>query len=330
MDFQTYQSAGVDVHKAESFVGRLKRLARRPEHDALWPAAGGYAAVYPVSEHQAVALTTDGVGTKLLVACELRRHDTIGIDLVAMCANDLICVGARPDVFLDYYATGKLEDDQSDALIAGIIAGCDQAGMILAGGETAEMPDLYQSEHYDIAGFALGQLSRSRLITGDSIKAGDWVIGVASSGIHSNGLSLARKVLPRGSSTYEQLLIPTLIYVRPVNELLAAEHRFIRGIAHITGGGWRNLFRLNPGAGYFIDNPLPVPPVLEQISSAVSEEEMYKTFNMGMGLCLIVEPNDRAVIETFRSHGFAAERVGYVTDDALTLTIKDSSVVIKG
>src|SRR5262249_14728288 len=171
--------------------------------------------------------------------------DTLGIDLVAMCANDLVCVGATPTVFLDYFATGTLDDDIADGLIAGIVEGCDQAGMILAGGETAEMPGLYRQGHFDLAGFAVGNVTKDRLITGDKVRAGQTVIGMASSGIHSNGLSLARKVLPDDQDTMEKLLTPTIIYSSAVSSALAVHASNITGIAHITGGGWRNLFRLN-------------------------------------------------------------------------------------
>ncbi len=328
MDLHSYASAGVDIARAESFVERLKQRARRAGHDNLWKGAGGYACVVPVSGDQAVALTTDGVGTKLLVACQLNRHDTIGTDLVAMCANDLICVGARPTAFLDYYAVGSLSDEQADCVIQGIIAGCDLAGMILAGGETAEMPGLYGEGHYDLAGFAIGQVSRDGLITGEAIKAGQKLIGVASSGIHSNGLSLARKILAGDRRRLEELLTPTLIYVRPVLSLLEEKDSCVTGIAHITGGGWRNLFRLNGTVGYHIDNPLPVPDIFRQLSACVEEAEMYRTFNMGMGLCLITAGEAGRVVDAFRSHGFAAQQVGLVTDRAKTLTMKDSAVIL--
>ena len=183
MNQQTYTSAGVDVGRAERFVERLRKLSLRPGHKELWPGAGGYAAVYPSSQEQAIALTTDGVGTKVLIAEKLGRYDTIGIDLVAMCANDLICVGARPALFLDYFATGQLNDTVADAILKGIIVGCDEAGMILVGGETAEMPDVYQSGHFDLAGFALGFLSRQHLITGNEIRPKQVVVGILSSGI---------------------------------------------------------------------------------------------------------------------------------------------------
>jgi phosphoribosylformylglycinamidine cyclo-ligase len=329
MDQHNYASAGVDVRRAESFVERLKKSARRPGHGQLWQAAGGYAAVYPITGEKAIAVTTDGVGTKLLVACQLGKHDTIGIDLVAMCANDLICVGATPTAFLDYYAIGKLDDARADSIMEGIIEGCDRAGMILAGGETAEMPDLYDKEHYDLAGFAIGNVSKDELLTGELIKPGQKVVAVASSGIHSNGLSLARKVLAGNKQAFEQLLTPTLIYVKPVVELLASQDVSITGIAHITGGGWRNILRLNSQVGYHFEKQLPIPSIFEEIGRTVSPQEMYATFNMGMGLCVIVESSSTKVVECFEAAGFSAQEIGVVTDKAKQLTINGLGVSFK-
>ena len=325
----TYAAAGVDVLKAEAFVGRLKKLSRRPGHERLWAGAGGYASVVPISEFQAVALTTDGVGTKLLLASELDKLDTIGIDLVAMCANDLICVGAKPLSFLDYYATSKLVDHYADDIIKGIAIGCDQAGMLLVGGETAEVPDLYQDKHFDLAGFSMGLVSKNELITGDDIEPGDLVIGVASSGVHSNGFSLARKVVPK--SKWESLLTPTLIYVKPVVELFGKPGIKLKGIAHITGGGWRNLFRLKTGIGFAINNPLPEPEIYTELRKHVAQEELFKTFNMGMGLSIIVKKENAAVvIETFTNHNFQAQLVGQVTDQSgkLSVDCKGTSMII--
>ena len=319
---QTYAAAGVDIDKADRFVDRLKKIARRKEHEAMWQAAGGYAAVYPSYSGNGIAVTTDGVGTKLLVAHKLKKFDTIGIDLVAMCANDLICVGATPNIFLDYFAVGKL-DDSADEIMAGIVAGCDQTGMLLVGGETAEMPGVYEHGHFDLAGFAVGQVRKEELLTGEFIKPGQKLIGVASSGIHSNGLSLARKVLPDNDETYNALLVPTVLYVKAVMEVLEKHRANVKGIAHITGGGWTNLFRLNSTVGFTIDNALPVPAILKSISEHVNEEEMYKTFNMGMGLALIVDGEEQKIIEIFEKHKMKAQTVGHVTERAKTLSISN-------
>lgn len=327
---QTYAAAGVNIDRADRFVSRLKKLAVRPEHKNMWPAAGGYAAVYPSATDatNAIAVTTDGVGTKLLVAHKLKKYDTIGIDLVAMCANDLICVGARPNIFLDYFAVGKL-DDTADAIVEGIVKGCDQTGMLLVGGETAEMPGVYDDGHFDLAGFAVGQVRRDELIDTVKIKAGQTVIGVSSSGIHSNGLSLARKVLPDNDETYLDLLTPTNLYVKAVLDVLGKYKASVSGIVHITGGGWTNLFRLNETVGFYIEKPLALPSILARIGEQVAEDEMYRTFNMGMGLAIITTGHEAEIIQILQSHKFEAQTVGQTTDRAKTLTIKDSSILLE-
>ena len=320
MKKHTYTDAGVQIEKAESFVDRIKARAKRAGHDKMWKGAGGYAAIQEVSSDLGVAVTTDGVGTKLLVALELGKHDTIGIDLVAMVANDLICVGATPTMFLDYYAVGHLDDKVSDSIIAGIVEGCDQAGMILAGGETAEMPGVYEAGHYDLAGFAIGTVQKQRLITGEKIKPGQKLIGISSNGIHSNGLSLARKVVPK--SNWNLLLEPTALYVKAAVSAMDKYHRDISGIANITGGGWRNLLRLNENVGFKISDPLPVPKVFDLISESVEVEEMYKTFNMGLGLAIITSANDDAIVSEFASKGHYAHVIGTVTDKAGAVEIQ--------
>jgi len=328
----TYASAGVNIERAESFVSRLKQRAKRAGHQQMWPGAGGYASVYPLNADTAVAVTTDGVGTKLLVAHELKNHKTIGIDLVAMVANDLICVGATPTMFLDYFAVGSLQDQLADDIIEGIVAGCDLAGVILGGGETAEMPGLYQGDHYDLAGFAVGQVSKTELLTGAGILPGQTLVGVGSNGVHSNGLSLARKALADDPEGFRMLLDPTFIYVKPAVELLK-KNGLVTGMAHITGGGWRNIFRPNPQIGFHIENPLPVPEVLMRIARHVALDEMYRTFNMGMGLAVTVSGSPDTVVDTFRAHGFVAQVLGYVTDEPsklflapLEMTIRDQDI----
>lgn len=325
---KTYAQAGVDVEKADRFVHRLKALAVRPEHGQLWSVPSGYAALYPTGPDSAVACTTDGVGTKLLVALALNKFDTVGIDLVAMCANDLICVGATPGCFLDYFATGKVEDHQADEIIKGIIEGCDQAGMILAGGETAEMPDLYHGNHFDLAGFAVGNVSRKALIDGSRVVAGDVIIGVASSGIHSNGLSLARKVLAADSEMYRELLTPTKIYCRPAAAIFERYAGAVKGMAHITGGGWTNIGRINKTVGYEIKNSLPVPAIFDALFEHVgSKSEMYHTFNMGMGLVLVSAAADAdKIVETFDQAGFSAAHVGVVSDSFTGIKVDELDI----
>lgn len=325
MDANTYAAAGVNIEKAERFVDRLKSKSKRAQHKTLWKGAGGYASVVPIEQDLAMALTTDGVGTKLLVALEYDRLQTIGIDLVAMCANDLVCVGATPLSFLDYYATPKLDDAQADAIIDGIVEGCDQADILLVGGETAELPGLYAEKHFDLAGFAAGRVRKNELLTGDDIAPGDTVIGVASTGIHSNGLSLARKIFGPRHPFREKLLTPTAIYVKPVVEILKRFPQEVRGIAHITGGGWRNLLRLNSEIGFDITNPLPLPDVFSELMKEVAPDEMYKTFNMGMGMALTVKSRADDVIEVFSQRGWTSQIVGTVTNRRGTVDIETSA-----
>ncbi len=324
---KTYQDSGVDIEKADRFVGRLKNLALRQGHKQLWSGAGGYASIYPVDENKGIALTTDGVGTKLLLAIEQKKYDTIGIDLVAMCANDLICVGARPQAFLDYYAIGKIDDDVCDEIIKGIVEGCDQAGMLLVGGETAEMPDLYSHEHFDLAGFAMGVVQKNQLISGDKMKAKDLVIGVKSSGIHSNGFSLARKLIKDGPMR-SQLLTPTLIYCKPVVELLDKFDSQLSGIAHITGGGWTNLFRLNKKISFQIENKLSMPQIIDSLAAQVDITEMYKTFNMGIGLFVTAQAaiaDD--IVKVFKNSGFDAAIMGEVSE---SVSESESKIEVTG
>jgi phosphoribosylformylglycinamidine cyclo-ligase len=312
----TYEAAGVNIALGERFVERIKTLSKRPNHQKLLRGAGGYAAVYPVTPERLIALTTDGVGTKVLLAHQFNRHHGIGIDLVAMCANDLICVGAKPTLFLDYYATGRLLLETGVELIEGILDGCDQAGMLLVGGETAEMPNVYEASQYDLAGFALGELAVENLLTGDKIQPGQKLIGLPTSGIHSNGLSLARKLMTTDEEL-ESLLTPTQIYVQPVMSALERFGNTITGVAHITGGGWRNLFRLNETVGFEITHPLPILPIFETIlAKGIPLEEAYKTFNMGMGMVLIVSSREMEIVQHLNDAGLEAQLVGEVTDAA--------------
>ena len=312
----SYEQAGVNVALGDRFVEQLKQRIKRPGHSSLPKAAGGYASVMPFSPDKWLALTTDGVGTKLLLAQSLNRFDTIGIDLVAMCANDLLCVGATPTGFLDYYATGQLTMEQGLGIIDGIVAGCDLAGMLLLGGETAEMPDVYSPGDFDLAGFAVGECHPNHLITGERIAPGQVVIGLPSSGVHSNGLSLARRCL--GSEHAEALLTPTEIYCKPVLSLLESYRDAVTGMVHVTGGGWRNLMRLNASVGFSIDTPLPVPEIFNHIEArGVSRQEMVHTFNMGLGFALIVDATPdatSAIIQQLKTRGIDAQIIGRVTD----------------
>ncbi|MBN1516555.1 phosphoribosylformylglycinamidine cyclo-ligase [Candidatus Sumerlaeota bacterium] len=295
----SYEDSGVSIDEQDRFIERIK---------AINPDIGGFSGVFPLPlkgmTEPCLVAGTDGVGTKLLVAEMTDRYDTIGIDLVAMVVNDLICCGARPLFFLDYYATGKLSADHATKVLKGIVEGCRQSNCQLVGGETAELPGLYSGKHFDLAGFGVGVVDRSKVIDGARVQAGDAIIGLLSSGIHSNGLSLARKVLfekmgltatdshpELQGSVADNLLTPTRIYVGPA--LMLAEEFDVRSIAHITGGGLLdNLPRVLPkGVQARIDTSAWQVPALFQLigrEGPVERREMFRTFNMGVGLVLIV------------------------------------------
>lgn len=326
----SYKSAGVDIQAGETLVERIKALARRTMRPEIREGIGGFAALFQVPRDRyrdpMLVASTDGVGTKLKVAQAAGRHETVGIDLVAMSANDVATVGAEPLAFLDYFATGALDLDTAEAVLRGVAEGCAQAGCALIGGETAEMPDLYGPGEYDLAGFLVGVVERDRIIDGRRIAVGDAVIGVRSKGLHSNGFSLARRVffdaagwaldrhVPElGRTLGEELLTPTRIYVRTLAAVLEAVP--VRGIAHITGGGLPgNVPRILPeGCAVRLRRSAWTPPPifgLIQRLGPVDPEEMYRVFNMGIGLVLIARPEDADPI---------AARAGASGDDALVI-----------
>ncbi|MBN8660131.1 MAG: phosphoribosylformylglycinamidine cyclo-ligase [Candidatus Obscuribacter phosphatis] len=312
----SYRDAGVDIEAADKFVGKIKAMTGIRD-EAVLPGAGGYAAVYRRPSGEAVACTTDGVGSKLLLCEEFNRYDTIGIDLVAMCANDLICVGAKPAIFLDYFACGAIDIERSTEIIKGIVQGCSETDMLLLGGETAEMPDLYAKNHFDLAGFAVGFVSEEELLTGSRIKAGQRVVAVASSGLHSNGYSLARKIIGPDSPFRPHLLLPTNLYVRPFLEVRRALGPELTGAANITGGGWTNILRLSKTVSYRL-KAVERHALFDHMLRDVALAELYRTFNMGMGLSLIVESKQSAAvaIEIFSRGGFAAWDIGEAVDCA--------------
>ncbi len=313
----TYRDAGVDIDAGNDLVERIKPLVKRSFRPEVMGGLGGFGALFDLSgkyREPVLVSGTDGVGTKLKLAQQLGRHDTIGIDLVAMCVNDVLVQGAEPLFFLDYFATGKLDIDTAAAVIGGIARGCELSGCALIGGETAEMPDMYAPGEYDLAGFCVAAVEKSELRDGSRVSAGDVLLALPSSGPHSNGYSLIRRVLARagfdaakggidlqvgGASLIDALMAPTQLYVKPILALLQAfpgADSPIHGMAHITGGGLtENIIRVVPeGLGLDIDaNTLTLPPVFDwlQREGAIADAEMWRTFNCGIGFVLVV-PED--------------------------------------
>ncbi len=299
----TYKETGVNISQGQDLVKWLKKSS---------PLIGGFGGAFPLGENYLVS-GTDGVGTKLRIAAMVGKHDTVGIDLVAMCVNDIICMGAKPLFFLDYYATGRLDLAKSKEILRGVIRGCEESGAVLIGGETAEMPGFYGNEEYDLAGFAVGIVKKERLIDGSKIRSGNVLVGIPSSGLHSNGFSLIRKVLIEdakldliafrediGCKLSEELLKPTKIYTKMVLKLL--ENYDISGICHITGGSfYEKIPRIfPPGLGARIQKNWKIPRIFSLIQELgkVPEEEMFRTFNMGIGLVLIC---DKDIVESVKS-----------------------------
>lgn len=302
----SYQNSGVDREQGDALVGAIQKMLHKNSAKQillkkhLVSSVGGYASVYKFSKTKWLAISTDGVGTKLKLAFETGIHHTVGIDLVAMSVNDLLCVGATPELFLDYFATGKLLPRIAEKVLEGIVEGCRQAGCLLVGGETAEMPGLYEKGEYDLAGFATGSLNpKDFLPRREQIQAGDVLIGLPSSGFHSNGFSLVRKWLEGASAKdrkrrIQQALTPTRIYVDSVNELLKVKS--VRGLAHITGSGFLNVPRISEAFHYEINLP-PVnetPQVYQErdFLDAIEFQERVQTFNMGVGMVICVAKKD--------------------------------------
>jgi phosphoribosylformylglycinamidine cyclo-ligase len=323
-DADAYAKAGVDQGAADSAVAGLVRALGaielgRPSRQV--PLPGHYASVIRIDERTGIALSTDGVGTKLLVAEQLGRFDTVGIDCVAMNVNDVICVGAEPLAMLDYIAIERADPEVCEQIGVGLARGAELAGVEIPGGELAQLGDMVRG--FDVAGACFGTVSLDAIVDGSAVRPGDSVIGLPSSGIHSNGYTLARAALEGiplgedpdgrlGRRLGDVLLEPTEIYVKPVLELLRSEIE-VRGLAHITSGGLGNLLRLAAEVGYEIDEPLRVPPIFELIQerASVPDEEMREVFNMGCGFCLVVGPGDEdAAVDLMRRHYPAAKRIG--------------------
>lgn len=328
-----YARAGVDQGAADSAVAGLVRALgaiRLERPSAQVPLPGHYASVIRIDERTGIALSTDGVGTKLKIAEELGRYDTVGIDCVAMNVNDVICVGATPLAMLDYIAIERAEPAVCEQIGVGLARGAELAGIEIPGGELAQLGDMVRG--VDVSGACFGTVALDAIVDGAAVAPGDPVIGLPSSGLHSNGYTLARAALagiPLGEDPEgrlgrplgEALLEPTEIYVEPVLELLRSQVE-VRGLAHITSGGSGNLLRLAAAVGYEIDDPLPVPPIFELIAERgeVAEEEMHEVFNMGCGFCAVVAPADEAAaLELLRRHYPAAQRVGRAASAAGTV-----------
>jgi phosphoribosylformylglycinamidine cyclo-ligase len=328
-DALTYRAAGVDIDAGNALVERIKPLVKRTFRPEVMGGLGGFGGLFDLSgryKEPVLVSGTDGVGTKLKLAQVLNRHDTIGIDLVGMCVNDVLVQGAEPLFFLDYFATGKLDVDTAVAVVGGIAKGCELAGCALIGGETAEMPDMYPPGEYDLAGFTVGAVEKSQMLSGEAIVAGDVILGVASSGPHSNGYSLVRRILERagdpldldlaGVKLADALMAPTTIYVKSMLELLKSAP--VHGMAHITGGGLKeNIIRVVPdGLGIALDaSTIVLPPVFDWLmrEGNVAREEMWRTFNCGVGFTVIL-PRDAvaAASALLAKHGLPSSVIGEV------------------
>jgi phosphoribosylformylglycinamidine cyclo-ligase len=291
----------VDREAADRLVERIAVMAKTTASKKVKASVGGYASLFELDKKRWLAASTDGVGTKLKLAFRLKEHRTVGIDLVAMSVNDLLCVGAEPLFFLDYFATGRLELGVAEQVLEGITEGCRQAMCALVGGETAEMPDFYSPGEYDLGGFAVGVVEPKKALPSKKIKAGDALIGIASTGVHSNGFSLLRKLLPAGGDgdpIARELLVPTRIYARSCGPLIR-EGAF-KGLAHITGSGYLNVPRMSEDVSYRINMPArsELPRIYDWVreASQLSPSELMQTFNMGLGMVAVVPSNKAAAV----------------------------------
>lgn len=345
---EAYKNAGVDIAAGNEAVERMKKHVKRTFRPEVMTDLGGFGALFGLNkdkyEEPVLVSGTDGVGTKLKIAFAMDKHDTIGIDAVAMCVNDIVVQGAEPLFFLDYLACDKVVPEKIEAIVSGIAEGCHESGCALIGGETAEMPGMYAEGEYDIAGFTVGVVDKRKIVNGSTIAAGDTVIGLASSGVHSNGFSLVRKLLLEQAGYALQdrlpelgdavlgdvLLTPTKLYVKPVLSLL--EQVQVKGMAHITGGGFiENIPRVLPeGVNVEIDyGSWPILPIfsLLQEKGGVSNRDMFTTFNMGVGLVIVVAEQDAAAAqEALRAAGETPYVIGRVTEGERIVTFKGADV----
>jgi len=304
----SYKDSGVDIEKGDALVEKIKNKVRGTYGPRVRAGVGGFACLYEISPGKLLAAGTDGVGTKLKIAQHLGIHDTIGIDLVAMCVNDILCTGAKTLFFMDYMATGSLDVGVGEQIISGVIEGCKQSAAALIGGETAEMPGMYQNGEYDLAGFAVGEVMEEDLVDGTKISVGDVLIGLPSTGVHSNGFSLVRKLIKNDETDLlKKALTPTKIYCQVVEKLMENHGEAIKGMAHITGGGMTNIARMNKNFDYTLE-ALPKMDEIPEIFSVLKErsglgdKELYTTFNMGVGLVIATSsPNE--LIDTLKGLG---------------------------
>lgn len=322
----TYKEAGVNIEEGYRSVKLIKEYASRTMSEYVLNGLGSFAGMVELPEgykKPVLVSGTDGVGTKLELAFKTKKYDTVGIDCVAMCVNDILCHGAKPLFFLDYIACGKLEAEVAADLVKGVSDGCVESGCALIGGETAEMPGFYKEGEYDIAGFAVGIVDKDKIINGKDIKLGDKLIGIASSGVHSNGFSLVRKLYTdlneefNGEEVWKTLITPTKLYVKPVLSLI--EKFNIKGMSHITGGGFiENVPRMFNGAELTAEirkDSYPLPEIFEDmIKKGIDRDHMYNTFNMGIGFVLCVKEADvQAILDELEAMGEKAYEIGVVT-----------------
>lgn len=332
---EAYSKAGVDVKKAENALAAAKELILRTHSKAVISPDNGFAALYEINDEQVLASATDGVGTKLDIAISTNDHSTIGIDLVAMVVNDLAVYGVRPLFFLDYMATSKLDPAVFSEIVKGIATGCKQAGCALIGGETAEMPGFYPDKKYDLAGFAVGLAKKEELIMGEHIKPSDAIVGLASSGLHSNGFSLVRKIIKdkglslqsefEDSTLAKVLLEPTIIYSKAVEKI--KQEADIKGFAHITGGGFENISRILPPQRTAViqKESWQRPKIFDFLKEQgdVKVEEMYEIFNMGIGMIGVVEGSQvENMIEASEKAGIKAYKIGRVEPGKVEVVIE--------
>ncbi len=299
-----YKAAGVDIEKGDELVERIKKKVQSTYGDRVYAGVGGFACLYKAGD-RFLAAGTDGVGTKLKLAQKLNTHNTIGIDLVAMCINDILCTGARPLFFMDYLACGSLDLEISEAIIDGVVKGCQLSEAALIGGETAEMPGFYGVGEYDLAGFAVGEVFENELLDGSKIKSGDTLIGLKSSGFHSNGYSLVRKLIKDDEiELMKDCLRPTEIYWSAVKTILP----LVSGLSHITGGGFSNIARMNKNFNYHIDDLTFLetkPSFMTEICqrSGLSTKELFEVFNMGIGMIICTDKPDQVMEKLNGAHG---------------------------